>query len=83
MRTFLVLIPATYLLLAVGLGAQTPKPATPRPAGAAPPATYKAVATVKEVMDYIIIPASQSVFDAVGSEAHGAPIGRLAHAPAA
>ncbi len=68
MRTLLWIIPATFLLTAASLVAQTAKPAAPavpRPASAAP--TYKAVATVKEVMDFIVIPSSEFVFNAVGS----------------
>src|SRR5437867_3487688 len=67
MRTFLWLVPATFLICAVSLVAQTAKPAAPRPAAAAPQSTSKPVATVKDVMDYIVIPSSEFVFNAVSS----------------
>ena len=71
MRTSLLLIPATFSLLAVSLVAQTAKPATPKPAAAAPRAAaasgYKPSATVKEIMDYIVIPSSEALFNAVSS----------------
>jgi hypothetical protein len=74
MRTFLWFIPATFVVCAVTLVAQTAKPAaqpakpaTARPAAAAPQSTYRPVATVKDVMDYIVIPSSEFVFNAVSS----------------
>src|SRR4051812_862088 len=74
MRTHFLLIPATSLLFAVGLVAQAPKPApgpapaaAARPRAAAPQGTSKPVATVKDVMDFIVIPSSEFVFNAVSS----------------
>jgi len=73
MRTYLLLILATFSLLAVSLVAQTAKPAAPKPAAAAaqPRAAaasgYKPSATVKEIMDYIVIPSSEALFNAVSS----------------
>lgn len=69
MRTLLWIIPATFLLTAASLVAQTAKPAAPaapRPAAAAAP-SYKPVATVKDVMDFIVIPSSEFVFNSVSS----------------
>ena len=74
MRTSLLLISATFSLLAVSLVAQTAKPATtPGPAAAASQpraaaaSAYKPSATVKEIMDYIVIPSSEALFNAVSS----------------
>ena len=67
MRTFLWLIPLTFVLGAAGVVAQTAKPAAPRPAVAATQSTYKPVATVKDVMDFIVIPSSEFVFNSVSS----------------
>ena len=67
MRTSPWLIPVTSLLCAATLVAQTAKPPAPRPAAAAPQTTYRPVATVKDVMEYIVIPSSQFAFGAVGS----------------
>ena len=67
MRTFLWIIPATFLLAAASPVAQTTKPAAPRPAAAAPQSTYKPVATVKDLMDFIVIPSSEFVFNSVSS----------------
>jgi len=70
MRTFLLLISSTSLLFAASLVAQAPKPApapAARPRAAAPQGTSKPVATVKDVMDYIVIPSSEFVFNAVSS----------------
>jgi hypothetical protein len=72
MRTSLFLIPATFSLLAVSLVAQTAKPAAPKPAAAAPQpragaAGYKPSATVKDIMDWIVIPSSEALFNAVGT----------------
>jgi hypothetical protein len=67
MRTTLRLIPIAFILFAVSLIAQTAKPPVPRPAAAAPQTTYKPVATVKDVMDDIVIPSSEFVFNAVST----------------
>ena len=67
MRTSFILIPATFLLFAIGLVAQTAKPVTPRPRSTAPPSTYKPNATVKELMDYIVVPSGTAVFDSVST----------------
>ena len=72
MRTSLLFISSTSLLLAVSLSAQAPKPApapaaAARPKAAAPQGTSKPVATVKDVMDFIVIPSSEFVFNAVSS----------------
>ena len=75
MRSFLVFFPvvlvATVASVAVPL-AQTPaKPATaPRAAApAAPRSPFKPTATVKDIMDDIMIPASENVFNSVSSTA--------------
>ena len=65
MRIFLWLIPVSFVL-SVAVTAQTAKPAAPKPAAAAQ-STYKAVATVKDVMDFIVIPSSEFVFNSVSS----------------
>jgi hypothetical protein len=72
MRTFLWFVPATFVLCAVTLGAQAAKPAAPKPAAAAPQARaaaagYRPSATVKEIMDYLVIPSSEALFNAVSS----------------
>ena len=67
MRTFLWIIPATFLLSAASLVAQTAKPAAARPAAATAQSAYKPVATVKDVMDFIVIPSSEFVFNSVSS----------------
>ena len=73
MRTSLLLIPATVSLLAVSLVAQTAKPAAPKPAAAATQpraaaaSAYKPSATVKDLMDWIVIPSSEALFNAVGT----------------
>jgi hypothetical protein len=67
MRTFLWLIPVTFVL-SVAVTAQTgAKPAPARPAAAATTAAYKPVATVKDIMDFIVIPSSEFVFNSVSS----------------
>src|SRR5262245_62019219 len=72
MRKISWLIPIAVFFSAVSLVAQTakpaapPKPAGPRPAAAA--SAQKAVGTVKDLMDFMVIPASQFLFGAVGSE---------------
>lgn len=82
MRKLLWLIPATFLLC-VTVVAQTAKPATPPPAGrprtAAPASGFKPTATVKDLMDYIVIPSSEALFNAVGSTT--GPNGAEEHAP--
>jgi hypothetical protein len=71
MRNSLLLISATFCLLAVSLVAQTAKPAAPKRAAAAtaPRAatTFRPSATVKDIMDWIVIPSSEALFNAVGS----------------
>jgi cytochrome c556 len=68
MRTPFVLIPAAAaLVLSASVIAQTPKPAAPRPRAAAPQSGYKPTATVKDLMDFIVIPSSEAVFNAVSS----------------
>jgi cytochrome c556 len=70
MRTTLSLIPIAFVLCVVTSIAQTAKPAAPaapRPRAAAPPSTYKPTATVKDLMDYIVIPSSEALFNAVSS----------------
>src|SRR5213082_2296293 len=67
MRTSFFLMPVTLLLFAVGLVAQTAKPAAPRPRIVAPQSTYKPTATVKDLMDFIVIPSSEALFNAVSS----------------
>ena len=79
MRTSLWLVPATFLLCAVSLVAQTAKPAAPRPRVSAPQSTYRPTATVKDLMDYIVIPSSEALFNAVGSTT--GPKGAEEHAP--
>jgi hypothetical protein len=82
MRTTLTLIPIALVLFAVGLVAQTAKPAAPaapRPRVATPQSRYRPTATVKDVMDYIVIPSSEALFNAVGSTT--GPNGAEEHAP--
>jgi hypothetical protein len=67
MRTSLLLIPVAFLLFAAGLVAQTAKPAAPQPRAAAAQHAYKPTATVKDLMDYIVIPSSEVLFNAVGT----------------
>jgi hypothetical protein len=70
MRRLFVLVPAVFLALVSAPLAQAPaKPAT-TPRTAAPAAArspFKPTSTVKEVMDDIMIPASENVFGAVSS----------------
>jgi hypothetical protein len=73
MRSLLVLVPVAFLgLVAVPL-AQAPapaKPAAPRAAApAAPRSSFRPVATVKDIMDDIMIPSSENVFNSVSSTA--------------
>src|SRR5712691_4247811 len=82
MRTTLKLIPVAFVLFAVGLVAQTAKPAAPaapRPRAAAPRSTYRPTATVKDLMDYIVIPSSEALFNAVGTTT--GPNGAEEHSP--
>jgi cytochrome c556 len=67
MRTSFLLIPGTILLCAAGLIAQTTKPVPPRPRAARAQSAYKPTATVKDLMDYIVIPSSEALFNAVGT----------------
>jgi len=67
MRTSFLLIPVTFLLFAAGLVAQTATPTAPRPRAAAAQRAYKPTATVKDLMDYIVIPSSEALFNAVGT----------------
>ena len=70
MRTTFVLMAVASVLFAAGLVAQTAKPtAAPvaRSKATAPQATYRPTATVKDLMDYIVIPSSEALFNAVGS----------------
>jgi hypothetical protein len=69
MRTLLFVIPATLFLFAAGLVAQTPPSAAPapRPRTTAAASSAKPVATVKDVMDFIVIPSSEFVFNSVSS----------------
>jgi hypothetical protein len=58
------------LALGTAIGAQAPaKPAAARPAAVAPRLAFRPTATVKDIMDSIVIPASEAVFGAVSSEA--------------
>jgi hypothetical protein len=67
MRTSFFIMPVAFVLFAVGLVAQTTKPITPRPRAAAPQSTYRPTATVKDLMDFIVIPSSEALFNAVSS----------------
>jgi hypothetical protein len=83
MRTSLLLIPAAFLICAATVIAQAPKPAAPKPAAPRPAAaarsTFRPTATVKDLMDYIVIPSSEALFNAVGSTT--GPNGAEEHAP--
>ena len=82
MRITFKLIPVAFLLFTVALVAQTAKPAAPaapRPRAAAPRSTYKPTATVKDLMDYLVIPSSEALFNAVGTTT--GPNGAEEHAP--
>lgn len=67
MKTLLWLVPVTVLLLAGSIGAHPAQQSAVRPRAAAPPSSFKPVATVKDVMDYFVIPSSDELFGAVGS----------------
>ena len=73
MRSFLVLFCGTFVaaFIAAPLAQAPAKPATaPRPAAAAAPRSpFKPIATVKDIMDDIMIPASEGVFNSVSSTA--------------
>src|SRR5438874_11875908 len=65
MRTSFLVLPVAFVLFAVGLAAQTAKPAAPRARAVAPQSTYKPTATVKDLMGFIVIPSSEALFNAV------------------
>jgi hypothetical protein len=70
MRKFVWGLVGCSLALGTAIGAQAPaKPAAARPAAAAPRLAFRPAATVKDIMDSIVIPASEAVFGAVSSEA--------------
>jgi hypothetical protein len=72
MRAFLVMFPIALLAFVAAPVAQTgAKPAQAPRAAAAPAArnAFKPTATVKDIMDDIMIPASENVFNSVSSSA--------------
>jgi len=74
MRSFFVLFPVAFLAFVAAPLAQAPAkpaaPAAPRAAAAAAPRSpFKPTATVKDIMDFIMIPASENVFNSVSSTA--------------
>jgi len=82
MRSFLVLVPVAFLAFVAAPLAQAPA----RPAAAAKPAApaaarspFKPTATVKDIMDDIMIPASENVFNSVSSTA--GPTGQVDKVP--
>lgn len=84
MRSFLVLCPIAFLAFVAAPLAQAPAkpaaPAAPRPAAAAAPRSpFKPTATVKDIMDFIMIPASENVFNSVSSTA--GPNGQVEKVP--
>ena len=89
MRSFLVLFPVAFLAFVAAPLAQAPAkpaapaksaaPTTPRPAAAAPRSPFKPTATVKDIMDFIMIPASENVFNSVSSTA--GPTGQVEKVP--
>ena len=68
MRTFAWLLPVGVLLLVVGMGAQQPtaKPASPKSKAIVSPA-FKPVASIKEIMDTLVDPQSDVIFEAVAT----------------
>ncbi len=71
MRKHFLLVPIALTFSAASMMAQAPRPAAAKPAAprpAAAQATAKPVGTIKELMDYIVIPTSQFLFGVVGSE---------------
>ena len=82
MRSFLVLVPVAFLAFVAAPLAQAPA----KPAAAAKPAApaaarspFKPTATVKDIMDDIMIPASENVFNSVSSTA--GPTGQVDKVP--
>ena len=73
MRRVLWVLPVIVLTIAASSVAQQPaaRPATRR-AAAAPQNPFKPIATVKDIMDAMIIPASDVIFGAVGSTTNAA-----------
>jgi hypothetical protein len=67
MKTMLWLVPVTILVLAGSIGAHPAQQSAVRPRAAAPQRSFKPIATVKDVMDYFVIPSSDALFGAVGS----------------
>ena len=68
MRSFLVLFPIAVLAFVAAPLAQAPaKPAAAR--AAAPRSLFQPTSTVKDIMDDIMIPASENVFNSVSSSA--------------
>ena len=68
MRMFAWLLPVGVLLCVAGIAAQQPtaKPAPPRPKAAVSP-PLRPVATIKEIMDALVDPQSDVIFEAVAT----------------
>jgi len=71
MKTRIWIVPVALLVLGGSLIAHPAQQPAPRPTTAAAPAqsAFKPIATVREVMDHIIIPSSEVLFNAVTSVA--------------
>lgn len=67
MKTTLSVIAVAVLVGAGSSVAHPAQPAAPRPGTAAPQSSFNPIATVKDVMDYFVIPSSAELFGAVGS----------------
>lgn len=68
MKRLLWVVPATVLVMAAAPFAQAPAKPAPRAAAPAARTTFRPTATVKDIMDAMVIPASEAVFNAVSSE---------------
>jgi hypothetical protein len=68
MRTFAWLLPVGVLLCVAGIAAQQPaaKPAPPKPKATVSP-QFRPVATIKDVMDVLVDPQSDVIFEAVAT----------------
>jgi hypothetical protein len=68
MRTFAWLLPVGVLLLVASMAAQQPtaKPALPKPKAIVSP-PFKPVASIKDIMDALVDPQSDVIFDAVAT----------------
>src|SRR5256885_10540987 len=68
MRTFAWLLPVGVLLCVAGIAAQQPaaKPAPPKPKATVPP-SFRPVASIKDIMDVLVDPQSDVIFEAVAT----------------